>query len=564
MRVGGGHRSESADLVVVALISVICLVPFVYKAFHVDDTLFLWAARQIQLNPTDFYGFTANWYGREMPMSLITRNPPLNSYFLAGAAWFFGWSELALHLAFLVIALALGLGTYFLAARMGTQGVLAVALMVVTPAFLVSSTNVMCDTLMLALYVWTVVVWSRGLAEDRWLLLMGGAILASLAALTKYHGMTLVPLLAAYSLVAKRRVGTWALFLVVPVGVFIAYECLLHSLYGAGVIADAASWAATKSVRDLHHFALRTLIGLSFTGGSLISVAFFAPLLWSRKTLAVGGLLVGLVAAALVLVGNIGLRPAQDSPWVQWGLVLQMSIFVVAGIHVLALAVTDITARRDADSLMLFLWTFGTFVFGGIFNWTTNVRSLFPMAPAAGILVARRLDLLAGEVMPRSRWAVLAPLLLAACCSMAVAWADFSLANCQKVAAQSIAGSQQAKTGKLWFQGHWGFQYYMQSLGASPVDFHSSQFKAGDVMVIPMGNASLREPRADWFEQISEYECMPCRWVTTSQRRLSAGFYSDGWGWLPFAFGPVEAERFLIFRATRGIDVAPNDRQIPR
>ncbi len=557
MRAGRGHRFEWADLAVVAAISVVGLVPFVSKAFHVDDTLFLWAARQIQLNPTDFYGFTANWYGRDMAMSLITRNPPLTSYYLAGGAWLFGWSELALHLTFLVPALALGLGTYFLAARMGTHGVLAVALMVVTPAFLVSSTNVMCDTLMLALYVWAVVAWTRGLSEDQWLFLMGGAILASLATLTKYHGMTLVPLLGAYSLVAKRRIGAWALFLLVPVAVFVAYEWLLHHLYGTGVIAEAASWAATKSVRDLYHLGLRSLVGLSFTGGSLISVAFCVPLLWSRRTLAAGGLLVGMVAAALTLSGNLGPTSIPDSLWLRWGLVMQMSIFVVAGIHVLALAATDLATRRDANALLLFLWIFGTFAFGGIFNWTTNVRSLFPMAPAAAILVARRLQFLPDESKPKSRCAVPASLLLAACCSLAVAWADFSLANCQKVAAESIVASLRGKTHKVWYQGHWGFQYYMDSLAASPVDFYSSQFKTGDMMVIPMGNTSLREPMKDWFEPVSEYQCMPCGWAATMQRRLGAGFYSDGWGWLPFAFGPVQAERFLIYRATQGAGAAP-------
>ncbi len=325
------------------------------------------------------------------------------------------------------------------------------------------------------------------------------------------------------------------------------------------MIAEAASWAATKSVRNLDQLALRTFVGLSFTGGSLISVAFCAPLLWSRGTLAAGGFLVCLVGAGLALTGNLGPASMQGSPWVRWGLVLQMSIFVVAGIQVLALATTDLNSRRDASALLLFLWTLGTFAFGGIFNWTTNVRSLFPMAPAVGILVARRLAFLPDEMKPKSRWAVLVSLLLAACCSLTVAWADFSLANCQKVAARSIVSSLQGKTHKLWFQGHWGFQYYMQSFGASPVDFYSPQFKTGDMMVIPLNNTSLREPRPDWFERVSEFECMPCRGATTIQRPLWAGFYSDGWGWLPFAFGPVQPERFLIFRAKKRVGGANSE-----
>ena len=46
-------------LVVVA--TSLMLLPFVDKAFHADDTQFLWVARQIRSHPADFFGFAANW-----------------------------------------------------------------------------------------------------------------------------------------------------------------------------------------------------------------------------------------------------------------------------------------------------------------------------------------------------------------------------------------------------------------------------------------------------------------------------------------------------------------------
>ncbi len=45
----------------------------------------------------------------------VTENPPLASYYLALAAGIFGWSEIALHFAFLLPALAVILGTHRLA-----------------------------------------------------------------------------------------------------------------------------------------------------------------------------------------------------------------------------------------------------------------------------------------------------------------------------------------------------------------------------------------------------------------------------------------------------------------
>src|SRR5207244_2873434 len=133
-----------------------CLAPFANKAFHMDDPLFLWTARQVKQDPADFFGFRVNWYGSEMPMAEVTKNPPLASYYLALAAVLFGWSEVALHLAMLLPALAVALGTYYLAKDLGTRPLLSALAGILTPVFLVSSTNVMCDTLMLAFWVWAV------------------------------------------------------------------------------------------------------------------------------------------------------------------------------------------------------------------------------------------------------------------------------------------------------------------------------------------------------------------------------------------------------------------------
>ena len=103
-----GRRS----LVLLAALTTILLLPFAGKPFHVDDTLFLKAARQIRASPLDFYGFSVNWYGIEQPMWEVTKNPPLASYFIAFVTSIAGESELALHLAFLVFSVAAVTGTY--------------------------------------------------------------------------------------------------------------------------------------------------------------------------------------------------------------------------------------------------------------------------------------------------------------------------------------------------------------------------------------------------------------------------------------------------------------------
>src|SRR5262249_8269727 len=131
--------------------------------------------QQIREHPGDFYGFNVNWYYYSMPMSEVTKNPPLACYYIALAAWILGWSELALHLACVLPAVGVAVATYLLAQRFGSRPLLAALAAILTPAFLISSTNVMCDTLMLCFWVWAVLLWEIGLTGQRaWLLLLAG------------------------------------------------------------------------------------------------------------------------------------------------------------------------------------------------------------------------------------------------------------------------------------------------------------------------------------------------------------------------------------------------------
>jgi len=95
-------RAHFNSYVFLAVAVLACLVPFSGKAFNVDDTLFIYIARQITKHPLDPFGFKVNWFLDAIPMAYETRNPPFASYYIAAAASLVGWSERALHLAFLL------------------------------------------------------------------------------------------------------------------------------------------------------------------------------------------------------------------------------------------------------------------------------------------------------------------------------------------------------------------------------------------------------------------------------------------------------------------------------
>ncbi|MBW2399285.1 MAG: hypothetical protein JRG80_08425, partial [Deltaproteobacteria bacterium] len=106
-------------LLFAAILGLLAL--FAHKAFTVDDPLFLWLAEHVQSHPFDFYGFDVNWGGTVRPMHEVTMNPPLVGYFIAGVAAIFGWSEVTMHLAFLIPAGGAVAGTYWLARRLSDR-----------------------------------------------------------------------------------------------------------------------------------------------------------------------------------------------------------------------------------------------------------------------------------------------------------------------------------------------------------------------------------------------------------------------------------------------------------
>ena len=237
-------RRNWIGALICAALTIAILAPFANKAFHIDDTLFLYSARQICAHPTDPFGFKVNWYGTEMPMAEVTQNPPLNCYYIALVASCFGWSETALHLAFLAPAVAAVLGTYFLALRFCTQPLLAALATLLCPVFLVSSTTLMCDTMMLAFWVWAVVLWLRSAEGGTHVFAVLSACLIAAACLTKYFAVvSLIPLLLAYSLLRWPRVGWRVLYLAIPVAVFLDYNLTMRSLYGQSPLFGAGSYA---------------------------------------------------------------------------------------------------------------------------------------------------------------------------------------------------------------------------------------------------------------------------------------------------------------------------------
>ena len=150
----------------IAVILLAVLGPFINKAIHVDDPLFIWTGQWIQQHPIDFFGFNVNWWASTVPMWVANYNPPVMSDLLAGVASLFGWHEIVLHLACLVVAFTAAVGIYSLARMWCERPLLATVVAIFMPVFLVCSTTLMCDVLMMTFWVWALVLWERALVSE--------------------------------------------------------------------------------------------------------------------------------------------------------------------------------------------------------------------------------------------------------------------------------------------------------------------------------------------------------------------------------------------------------------
>ena len=526
------------------LVTLACLAPFMDKAFHMDDPLFVWSARHIQSHPLDFYGFTLNWEGHEAPMSAVTQNPPLAAYYLALVGSLLGWNEIALHAGGLLPALAVVLGTFFLARNFCSHPLLPALIVATAPVFVLSGTTVMCDMLLLAFWVWSLFFWLEGFQQGNGPKMFLAALLIAAASLTKYFGLSLTPLLMVYSLMERRRAGWWLLYLLLPLIPIALYQWLTFHLYGHNLLVNAVKYATSLGVGG--NFLSKFLAGFAFVGGCIIMLLTVAPFLWGWKRALLGLPAMVLVGWLIILLKKVGVFPAVMEGHVNWLFVVQMSLWVVAGASLVILMGADVMESRTSASVLLLLWIAGTLFFTCVLNWTVSGRNILPLLPAVSLLLTRRLEKKGCLTTGSGKYRLAGPLAISLVVALLVTRADYKLANASRDEASLLTQKLAGAVSGIKFEGHWGFQYYMEKDGATALDKLNPQLSPNNAVIVPLNNSYLFPLPQDYFMPWLKHESKSSDWLATMS--CGAGFYSDGWGPLPFVFCAVPPQDYLVYR----------------
>lgn len=535
-------------LVVVAAPLLLSLL-FVSQAFHIDDTYFILVARQILHDPLHPLSHEVNWNGVVMKAYDFSGSPPLFEYYLALIIRLFGESEVALHLSIIPISMLAVFCIYMLGRRFTSHPLSAALLAFSTPAFYVMSHTVMLDLPMATIFFLAVTCFIYGYDRGSPSLLVASGVFIAAAALIKYSGLMLIPLLFAYALLRKGRWSHKAFYLLIPVVLMGLYFRMNMLQYGELHLLKASQVVFRPGVFSPIRIALKGSAVLLYLGGAFIFPLSLSVLL--KKAMGAWAFIsITVIAAAAAACARMLMHYSLSSSFL-------IFILLGNGIGFLYLLFKEQAAglMRDglgsivrlSDDLFLALWLIGVAVFN-LFIVFTAVRYVLPLAAPLVLIFFRLCEkkkVFAKERARRTFYAatIAATFLL----SFVVACADRDYAEVYRSFTVTHEKSLRVKGRTVWFGGHWGFQYYMERLGCVALGMTGRQPEAKDIVIKPVF-PDVQPVTAEFIKRLryrADY-LYPSK-IPVRTMYEGSGFYAHGYGLLPYSISGGPLERISIY-----------------
>jgi hypothetical protein len=528
-------------LLIAAFVAV--QVPFLGTAFRIDEPNIIRIGQRAEAVPADPYGFQINWVGRDESAFDVLANPPGVPLWLAATGSLFGWSEVSLHAAMLPFAALALLGMWILAGELGADRRLAIVLLAASPAFFLGSQVVMPDVAMLAfanLAVGLALLYRRTGSGTAAAL---SALCGLLAPFAKYNGVIAGAALGAVWLVSKeRRKGLFALAAMPALGLA-AWSLWSLEIYGRAHVLHMAEF---ESGGDTNIFSAL----VAYAGLALLPLAAALP---SPPRPALRGIVEAVTAGAFGLMWCGGTFILELGPWASAGYGASAAIAIRYAVTACVLG-SDWVRGRDLDGIALLCWlAFGIwFQFGLLF---ASARYLLPLLPPLILMVLR-----ARLVDPESR-VVKAALVASGALCVAIAIGDARQANLARQFVRDVVVPERAKaSGRFFFDGHWGFQYYCEEAGGTILNYWKQErWREGDFVAIamnPFPSHTRPQPGSGIAFESRSWELSPGWPVRTVDCAVPANFYGPGMQRcrgtvLPWGFATGPSDEFEIFRAVR-------------
>ena len=425
-------------LIVVVLVFALRL-PFLKQAIQGDDIYYLYGAEHAQIDPLHPNHARYPFLGQMVDMRGHP-HPPLNAWFLAGLMAILGdVDEVPLHAAYILFSLIAALSALALGRRFSPRPLLATALFLVTPAFVVNGNSLESDLPFVALWLASIALFVTAVDRRSTVWLAASSAGMAAAALAAYQSVVLVPILLLYG--RKWRLS-WIAACTVP-AVLLVWQLYERSSTGA---LPAGVLAGYMQSYGLQAFGQKLKNAAALTG-HLAWLVF--PTLW----------IPGLLAAPFA----IGAAFIDVNP-LFWA-----SIAVGCGILIWC-------ARNWREFLAQ--WVLIFFAAALAIFFAGSARYLLPVAVPVAILATRR-------VQPKWLYAGLACELLL---SVGLAAVNYQHWDGYRQFARRLKNDAESR--RVWINGEWGLRFYFESEGALPL-MQGQAVHAGETVV----SSSLAYPR---------------------------------------------------------------------
>lgn len=499
-------RALRASIPSLALFLLLTL-PFAGRAHHIDDPLYLAAARQAWTAPLDPLGGESFWHDQPTTLFHDLYNPPLAAYLLGVPVALGGGSEWPVHLVMIFLGAATLLAATWAGEPLGVPPRWTL-LLAASPALCAASVSAMVDVPFLLL---TLLAWGSALrGRAGW-----SGVLAGLGALTKYVGLLNAPLCVLPLARAGRRKAIVAV--AVASALFLGWCAWTWSAYGQAHTAAAGRFQVFGLRRQAEFFlSFVAALGLAGLPAAVGLIRWTGRSALLAVTAAAGG--AALVHARGASPGNVALAAAAFG----------------SGAALLAAAwrASRRQARSDPFPSACF-WSYA--VYAVLLVYFGAARYLLPLLPPLVWLLARSGE--AERSTPRFASAIGAGAALA----LLIQWGDAGYANAWRTAAERLP-----REGRRFETGHWGFQWYAGRRGYAPLTSRDVLLR-GDVVAAADGiHAAGPWPAQSAVLETQGTVTVPSPWLRVMDARAQAGLYSSAWGLLPFGFRRLAAEMVRV------------------
>ncbi|MBD3267503.1 hypothetical protein GF373_12620 [bacterium] len=548
---------DTRHTILIVLVVLITCVPFLDKAYHIDDTFVLAITENIIENPLDPMGGDIDWTGETKPILTTTTNPPFISYYLAPFALLSDYNEIVLHAGMMLFILLYGLGAYALTKRFSQGSLFPVLFVLTSPAVMVSG-NVMRDTPALGLATLGLALFIYGVDSERRPYLFLGSIFAGLAILTKYSAIIMLPVYLVYVILNRKyRLLIW----VWPMLALILTWCLHNQvIYGKMHMVYLAMLK--------HHMTPKPWDN-KLSGGLMLfgSILYLAPFAvygefqrsrWLAFFLAIGA---G-VATFYGVQTHHGWKA--DGEYLFWAVTGGITVFLclLEGIRRGLPYLLDWNNKQATDSLFLFAWFCAPFLFSILLVPFQAVRHL--------LMALLPLTLLAFQTLDRQpswsqvgRRLCIGLLLIQTLMGFAVHYADCDYANTYREFAAYAKKHWTKPNRETWYIGHWGWKFYADRAGFRQIHYNGEFPQKGDILLWPQyvhTGTVFMDDRAfqDSLQPIETQTVLTFHPIRTMNRQ-GAKFYATIWIDTPYRlYQPIPLDTMRVFLVTR--DYQPSNK----